>query len=266
MKTEYQKRRRRQWGKRLLFGALLTALVYWAAHLCRVDWAELASGIPAGLHFLSFMFPPDLAVLAEMVKPALDTVLFAFLATLFGAFLSFGLALAAAANVAPPWLRHTARLLIAFERALPEIIILLLLVAALGLGPFPGVVALSLGCVGMLGRLFADAIEEVNPRALESIASVGANKLQVIAYGIIPKVLPSLIANTIFRFEVNIRLSVLLGAVGAGGIGYEMFRAFSLMQYEQATTAILVTLALVFLSERLSTFLRRKITPQATLT
>jgi phosphonate transport system permease protein len=134
--------------------------------------------------------------------------------------LVFGLA--GAGNIASPWVRNLSRFLLTIERALPEIIILLLLVSALGLGPFAGVVALSLGCIGMLGRLFADAIEEINPRILESIESVGANKLQLILFGVIPEVLPSLIANIIFRFEVNIRLSVLLlsSAIRKGYYGH----------------------------------------------
>ncbi len=212
------------------------------------------------------MFPPDVHALSAMLKPTLDTVLFAFLATIFGALMSLLLAFGGAANIAPSWLRNLCRFIMTVERALPEVIIILLLVAALGLGPFPGVVALSLGCIGMLGKLFADAIEEVSPQVLESVESVGASKGQVILYAVMPLILPSVIANTIFRFEVNIRLSVLLGAVGAGGIGYELFRAFSLLQYEKATTAILLTLALVFLSERLSDFLRKKIVPDSKLT
>ncbi len=157
------------------------------------------------------------------------------------------------------------RFLLTIERALPEVIILLLLISALGMGPFPGVVALSLGCIGMLGRLFADAIEEINPRVLESIASVGANKLQIIRYGVIPEVYPSIISNTLFRFEVNIRLSILMGAVGAGGIGYELFHAFNILKYERATAIILVILTLIFLTEKLSDYLRKKLNPESKL-
>jgi phosphonate transport system permease protein len=238
---------------------------YWAGVSCKVNWHDLRQGIPKSIEFLGFLFPPDWSAFSAMLKPALETVLLAFLATVFGALLSLFFGLAAAKNIAPVWLRSTSRFLLAAERSLPEIIMVILLVSALGLGPFPGVVAMSIGCIGMLGRLFSDAIEEINPATLESIRSVGAGNGQVIFYGVLPQVLPSLIANSIFRFEVNVRLSVLLGAVGAGGIGYELYYSFQTLQYQRATTAILITLALVFLSERLSSFLRKKYVPDAKL-
>ena len=175
------------------------------------------------------------------------------------------LAFGGAANLAPAWLKFMSRFIMVAERALPEIVIILLLVAALGLGAFPGVVALAIGCLGMLGRLFADAIEEVNPKTMEAVTSVGASKMQIIQYVVLPEVMPSLISNVLFRFEVNIRLSVLLGAVGAGGIGYEIFYSFQLLEYERASTAILVVLFLVFSSERLSDYLRKKILPTGKL-
>lgn len=245
--------------RNLIVFTIFILLFIGSAKLCRVNLGILSSGFFDGLGFLTEMFPPDLSALPEMIYPAFETILIAILATIFGAMLSFLFALAGAANLSPVWLKTVSRFAMAVERALPEIVIILLLVAALGLGPFPGVVALAIGCLGMLGRLYADAIEEVNPKTIEAVASVGANKLQLIQYVIIPEVLPSVISNTLFRLEINIRLSVLLGAVGAGGIGYEIFYSFQLLEYERASTAILVVLALVFMSERLSDFLRKKI-------
>ncbi|MFV0248106.1 MAG: phosphonate ABC transporter, permease protein PhnE [Tenacibaculum sp.] len=240
--------------------ALATSiLLYYSAILCNVSFGALKKGLFDGLSFLKEMFPPNLNALPEMVYPAIETIMISFLATIFGAILSFFFALAGASNLSPLWLKSISRFFMATERALPEIIILLLLVAALGLGPFPGVVALAIGCLGMLGRLFSDAVEEVNPKTIEAIQSVGATKMQVIQYVIIPQILPSLISNTLFRFEVTTRLSVLLGAVGAGGIGYEIYYSFQLLEYKRATMAILVVLLLVFMSERLSDYLRKKI-------
>lgn len=253
-------RRKQMLQTGLIFAAVMLS-AYWAAVSCKVDLPGLRDGLPKGIAFLALMFPPDWNAFAEMLTPALETVLLAFLSTVFGAILSLFFGLAAASNISPGWLRTISRFLLATERSLPEIVILLLLISALGLGAFPGVIAMSLGCVGMLGRLFSDAIEEINPATLESIESVGAGKRQVILYGVLPQVLPSLVANTIFRFEVNIRLSVLLGAVGAGGIGYQLYYSFQTLQYQRATTAILVTLALVVISERLSDFLRKKVAP-----
>jgi phosphonate transport system permease protein len=122
-----------------------------------------------------------------------------------------------------------------------------------------GIIALALGSIGMLGKLFADAMEEIDPRLLESIECVGGSRLQVLRYGILPSVLPSLIANSLFRFEINIRSAALLGMVGAGGIGYELSQSMALLEYRRATVAIAVTLTLVFLTERSSAFLRNRI-------
>ena len=251
--------------KRIVGFTIFVILFLWSAKLCRVNFDIFQSGMIEGLSFLTELFPPDLSAFSEMIYPAFETILIALLATIFGAVFSFAFALAGAANLSPGWMKTISRFAMATERALPEIIIILLLVAVLGLGPFPGVVALAVGCLGMLGRLYADAIEEVNPKTIEAVVSVGASKMQIIQYVILPEVLPSVISNTLFRLEINIRLSVLLGAVGAGGIGYEIFYSFQLLEYERATTAIIVVLALVFMSERLSDYLRKKITAEGKL-
>lgn len=245
--------------KRLIILAVIAVLLYLSALSCNVSLKALGKGIVDGIAFLGEMFPPDWSALPDMIYPAIETIMISFLATIFGAILSFFFALAGASNLSPKWLKTLSRFFMAAERALPEIIIILLLVAALGLGPFPGVVALAIGCLGMLGRLFSDAIEEVNAKTIEAVQSSGATKMQVIQYVIVPEILPSLISNTLFRFEVNTRLSVLLGAVGAGGIGYEIYYSFQLLEYERATTAILVVLLLVFMSEKVSDYFRKKI-------
>lgn len=244
---------------------VLSVLVWWAAHLCQVNLAELGPAWSKGVQVIGFFFPPEWSALPELFEPALVTVLLAAVATPLGVALSLGFGLAAAKNLAPGWLRGPARAVIGIERALPELITLLLLVAALGVGPFPGVMALAIGSIGMLGKLLADAIEEIDPRVLESIESVGATRWQVIRHAVLPEVMPALLANSIFRFEVNIRASVLLGAAGAGGIGYELNKAMSMLEYERSLMAILVTLALVFGAERLSDFLRRRVLDEGKL-
>lgn len=243
----------------LLIASVLVPLIVLSAWLCQVRLSGVVDGLSKGFEVLRFFFPPDWSSLQEMAGPALITVLLAALATPLGVILSLGFGLAGARNLAPNWLRTPARALIGVERALPEIIVLLLLVAALGVGPLPGVIALAIGSVGMLGKLFADAIEEIDPKVLESVACVGATRWQVIRHAVLPEVMPAFLANSIFRFEVNIRASVLLGAVGAGGIGFELSKAMSLLEYERAMMAVLVTLLLVFGAERISDWLRAKV-------
>ena len=243
----------------LLVTLCIFILIFLASNLVGFNLRDLIEGFPKGMEVVSFMFPPDWTSFGDMLMPALQTIVMAFLGTIIGSVISLFFGLAAASNIAPKWIRNTSRFLIAVERALPETIIILILVAGLGLGPFPGIMALALGCVGMLGKLFADAIEEIDDRVLESISSTGASRFQVIRYGVLPQIFPSLIANTIFRFEINIRLSVILGAVGAGGIGFELYHAIGLLEYQRALVALLCILALVFCTERLSIFLRKRL-------
>lgn len=249
----------RRFQRPIITALVLAVLVWWAADRCRVNLAELGPAFKNGAEVVGFFFPPAWSALPELLHPALITVLIAALATPLGLGLAIFFGLAAARNLAPRWLRGPARALLGVERALPELITLLLLVAALGVGPFPGVMALAIGSVGMLGKLVADAIEEIDPRVLESIESVGATRWQVIRHGVLPEVMPSLLANGIFRFEVNVRASVLLGAAGAGGVGYELNKAMALLEYERAMMVIVVTVCVVFGVERLSDLLRRRV-------
>lgn len=249
----------RRYYPRVVPALVTIMLIVLAGWQSEVNVGDLVRGIVKGNSLPGLFFPPDWSAFSEMVRPALVTVFICVVATPIGALFSLVFGLAGARNVANRWLRLTSRSLIALERGLPEIVILLLLVAAFGLGPLAGVMALAAGSIGMLGKLMADAVEELDPRVLESVAAVGASRWQVIRHAVLPEVLPSLVANSIFRFEVNIRASILLGAVGAGGIGYELTSAMNQLQYRRATAAVLVSLLLVFLSERLSDYLRSRV-------
>jgi len=239
--------------------ATLALVVFLAAWQADVELGLLAENFGKGIEQIGLHFPPDINVVGLMCTEALATVGMALLATPFGGLLSLVFGLAAAKNISPGPLRSTARAMIAMERALPEIVVLLFLIVMFGIGYFAGIVALAIGCVGMLGRLLGDAIEEIDNRVMESVEMVGASRFQLIRYVIIPEILPVFISNLIFRFEVNIRASVVLGAVGAGGIGYQLGKAMDLSDFKQATTAILVIVALVLIAERISDYLRKMV-------
>lgn len=241
--------------------ATLTALAAWR---CDVDMSSLVTGIGKGLSLLEMFFPPEWSSLAEMIKPLGVTAVMALIATILGMCLSLPCALAASSNIAPPAVRQAMRAFIALERGLPEIVQMLLLIAVFGLGAVPGLVALSFSSIGMLAKLLSDAIEEIEPHMLEAVEGTGATRSQVIRYAVVPQILPCLLANGLFRFEVNVRAGVILGAVGAGGIGYVMITAMNSMDYQKACLATLLTLALVFFSERVSDFFRARILGGAT--
>ena len=247
----------KRYYKSIAFTILLLLLTWGAAISCKIELGGLFEGLGKGLVFFKNLFPPDWQAFPEMVQPAIDSLILAFLGTFFGTLIAVVFALLGAANISHPIVRTISRFLIGLERSLPELFILLFLIAAFGLGSMPGIICLSLGCIGMLGKLLADAIEEIDAVLIQSLTAVGANKFQIIVFGIFPEILPKLLAYTLFRFEINIRLSVILGAVGAGGIGYELDYAFSMLQYHRACSALIVVLVLIFGIEKLAAYLRK---------
>jgi len=239
----------------------ISALLLWgAAVVCRVDLAALVAGIPRGIDLLGHMFPPAWDAFPGLMGPALETLQIAFVGTVFGVLLAFMISLLAAANINPNRaVREVARGLLSVERALPDLIMILLFVAIVGLGPFPGVMAVAVSSVGMLGKLFADAIEEVDPRPLEALTAAAATRAQIIRYAVLPQVVPSLIANSLYRFDVNIRMSIFLGAVGAGGIGFNLIMSMRRLEYPTALASIIIILGLVIICEKVSDALRKKV-------
>jgi phosphonate transport system permease protein len=237
----------------------LALLMGLASHVCEVHWATLLLGISKGIPIVKMFFPPEWSGTATMLQPLGITAGMALTATILGMCLSLPCALAASSNLAPTPLRLAMRTFIGLERGMPEIVQLLLFVAIFGLGAVPGLVALSLSSIGMLAKLLADAIEEIEPSMLEAVAATGATRSQVIRYAVIPQVLPALLSNALFRFEFNVRQGIILGAVGAGGIGYVMSSAMNSLDFQKASMATLLTLGLVFCSERISDRLRARI-------
>jgi phosphonate transport system permease protein len=234
-------------------------ITYYAMVLCGIQLDVFQKGIKESFGFINQMFPPSWSDLKELWGPALETISIALLGTIIGSVLSLFIALFAASNLSNKWIRQMVRSIISIERSIPELFILLLLIAAYGLGALSAVLALMIGCVGMLGKLFADAIEEIPNSLIDSLRAAGASKVQVIYFGILPDLFPKLISYTLFRFEINIRLSVILGAIGAGGIGYELDYAFSMLQFHRALSCLIMILVLVIGIEQLSIFIRKKL-------
>jgi len=250
---------RRQLLRRMLGLGLWLGLFLAAASLCDLSPKILEQGLGKAPQFAQEFFPPLWTAAEEMVEPLLSTVALAMAASLLGTLFAFPVGLAAAANIVPLGLRLPVRILLGAERALPEVLQLLFFVVALGLGPFAGMCALAFSSIGMLGKLAGDAIEDADDNVLESLRATGASFSQVIRYGLLPQVLPALAANALFRFDVNVRSSVVLGAIGAGGIGAEIARSMGMLQYDRATMAVLGSLILIYSAETLSGQLRRRL-------
>jgi phosphonate transport system permease protein len=141
-------------------------------------------------------------------------------------------------------------------RSINELILALVFVAAVGLGPFPGVLALAVHGVGMLGKFFAESIEEIDEGPLQALRSTGARPLQVIVFGVLPQVITAWIAVILYRFEVNLRSATVLGMVGAGGLGFELVSSLKLFKYQETATCIVVITVMVIVADLISNRLR----------
>jgi phosphonate transport system permease protein len=247
-------------GLRFLAFSLLLLIL--AGIAVEANPIEFIRDLPNALSKLGQFVPPDFSALPELIEPAIVTLLLALIPLPLGVALAIPVAFAAASNISPPWLRLIARTYITIQRNLPEIVLVLVLVRAFGLGPMPGIAAIILGSVGMLAKLIADAIEEIDERALESVKATGASHWQVIRYGVVPEVMPNIIANSLFRLEINMRQAGLLGAVGAGGLGWELSYSLNLLEYERVTMTFLVMLLMVALIEGVSDLLRSRVLKQ----
>ncbi|MBV9580312.1 MAG: phosphonate ABC transporter, permease protein PhnE, partial [Chloroflexi bacterium] len=205
-------------------------------------------------------FPPDLSHLPTALGAVVETVDIALLGTAVALLFSLPLAVCAASNVSPSrTLYLAARGVIAVSRAVPDLVWALLFVTAVGLGPFPGVLALSVHSVGMLGRLFAENIADMDMGPVDALSITGASGAQIVTHAVLPGLLPSLIGGSLFRLDENVRASLVLGFVGAGGIGFLILTSMNLFQYRQVATLLILTYLLVISVERLSALVRSRI-------
>lgn len=209
------------------------------------------------------MSPPNISLLvnqSEILLSIGQTIAMAFLGTLIGGTLALILAFLAAENTTPHFLvGKTIKMLLAVERVIPSLVIILIFLIVVGLGPFAGMLSIAIGSLGMFGKLFADAIERTDKPPIEALDASGIHQLQVIRFGIIPQVLPSFIGNLFYAFDINLRAAIALGVFGGGGIGYEIHMAMQMLRYQDALALILFTIILISLFEKISDALRKRI-------
>jgi phosphonate transport system permease protein len=220
---------------------------------------DLITGVNGMADILSRSFPPDFSQFWQQLWPAFETVDIAIFGTVVGVIIAFPLAILAARNTTPArFLYHGARGVIAICRSVPDLVWALLFVTAVGLGPFPGALAISVHSVGMLGRLLAEVIEDMDMGPIEALATTGARRMQIFSHAVVPTVLPSLLGISLYRLDENIRSSLILGFVGAGGIGFQLLGAMNLFQYRTVSLLLIMMFVLVIGAERLSAALRKR--------
>ncbi|TDD03730.1 phosphonate ABC transporter, permease protein PhnE [Nonomuraea diastatica] len=243
-------RRAAAWG----FPIVFVALGVLALDRLGVGIGGLIGGFGEVAALLARAWPPTLSDPATTLAHVLDTLWMALAGTALATVLAAVLGVLAASPVRTA--RSAALAVIVACRAIPDVVFAVFFVAAVGIGPLPGVLALGLHSVGMLGKLFAEAVEQADTGVREAVAGTGAGPAQRLLAGVLPQVAPAWIAAILYRLDINFRGSVLLGAVGAGGIGLDLKTAFGFTDYQEATGLALVTVAVVLLVEAVSVTLR----------
>lgn len=239
--------------------AVALAVVVHAFAAVGLSPARLIEGLPNIGRILGQMMPPDLTRLPQIGLAILETFQMALAGTVIGVALSLPLAILATRALSPhPVVYVAVRALISFCRTVPDLVWALLFVIAVGLGPVAGTLAIAVDCIGFCGRFFAEAMEETDPGPREALTALGARPAGIVFSAVVPQAMPSFIATSLFALEKATRSSVVLGLVGAGGIGIELKVAMDLFSYDLAATIILAVFALVIVVEQAGSALRSR--------
>lgn len=239
------------------------ALCSWAFQVMTENtiWAFVSDAPSQAADIGSRMLPPDWVYINELLWPLWETLNIATLGTLLGTLIATPIAFLAASNTTPSkvFVRPVAIFIIVASRSINSLIWALLLVAIVGPGVLAGVIAIALRSIGFIGKLLYEAIEEVDATQVEAISATGAGTAQVMAWGIAPQVAPTLAGITIFRWDINIRESTVLGLVGAGGIGMKLDSALSTLAWPKVSMLLIAIFATVVISEWVTAKVRERL-------
>ena len=221
------------------------------------DSERIVEGVPSILQLLGEGMPPNFGEAMEWLKPLWDTLAMSIAGTALAVLFSIPLGVLGARNTSPNIFAYQlARGILNTLRAIPELVMGIIFVAAVGFGALPGVLALGLHSIGMVGKFISESIEHVAEEPVEAVRAAGATRLQVISHGVLPQVLPQIADVAIYRWEFNFRASTVMGMVGAGGIGMELMGSLRLMKYDEVTALLLVILLMVTVVDGIGVFLR----------
>ena len=241
----------------------VTLLFLWCWQLVseKTEWFFVLDAPNIAADIGSRMLPPRWSYLDQLWEPLWDTLNIATLGTLLSLVQAVPVAFLAARNTSPSptLLRPVALLIIVSSRSINSLIWSLLLVSILGPGVLAGIIAIALRSIGFVAKLLYEAIEEIDESQVEAITSTGASRSQVIAFGIVPQILPTFVGVSVFRWDINIRESTVLGLVGAGGIGLQLQASLNVLAWPQVTLILIAILFTVVLSEWLSAKARHAI-------
>jgi len=238
-------------------------LTWWAASEqfgIDFDIGELLGNLTRGADILAEFFPPNWAYLPEILGPMLETFAMAIIASAIGCALAVPFAFLASRVTTPNLVVYLVdRGVLNVVRALPDLLYALIFVAALGIGPLPGILALILFNIGVVAKLLSETVDGVDPGPIEAARASGGNRIQTVRWAVFPQVLPSYVAYSLYVFELNVRASAVLGLVGAGGIGVEINTQRQFFNYANLSVILIVIFLAVLVIEQLSIWLRRKL-------
>lgn len=244
----------------LLTVPIVLMILVWSFAGAEFDAARLGTGAVNMGDFLARLFPPTWERFDRIFALLVETLQMAIVGTALGTVLSLVVAFGAAANIAPRWLYYPTRWIMNVIRSLPELVFALMFVSAVGLGPFAGILAMTIGSIGSIGKVFAEAMESVDPGPVTAMRAVGASERQVVQYGVLPQAAPLLVSYTLLLFEGNVRGATILGMVGAGGIGLELTTAMKMYDYGHLSAIVICIIVLVTVIDQASAVIRKKIT------
>jgi len=253
---------RPQWGYRTFLSIFLTITIYSYIYIdLKINLGELISNSSKYIvDITGRMLPPDFSNFGKLASSMLETVEIAMFGTLLAITLSIPMALLSARNISPFYSIYIiSRTITVFFRSLPEFIVAMILVIAVGFGAIPGILALGFHTMGFLAKFYAESIEHINNDQLEALETMGASKSQIFAFGVIPQILPSFIAHNFYILDRNIRMATMLGIVGAGGIGYELQSSFRMFEYERVSAIIILIFFTIYVIDRISSYVREKL-------
>lgn len=252
--------RPKRWYFGAIIGTIVLALFIWSTAAVE-SHGETQNGAGIAWSILSGILHPDTNLLFNLTKQGVpyllvETICIAFLGTVVGAILAIPLAFVSAVNLTPRPIAFIGRMLIMAIRTIPSLIYGLMFIRVTGPGPFAGLLTMSLASIGMISKLYIEAIEDLDVHVLESLDAAGCSTWQKIRYGILPQLMPKFASTAIYRFDINLRDATVLGIVGAGGIGAPLIFAMSYYRWNEAGAVLAGLIVLVLVIEWISTKIR----------
>jgi phosphonate transport system permease protein len=248
------------WAMDVLIWGGVAALLVWSVEA--VDLGNLSRLVTNSANIRTFaadLLRPDFSDWRLFVEKMWETVQIALWGTFLAVFLGIPMGLAAARNIAPVWLVQPVRWVMNLLRSVPDLVMGLLFVVAVGLGPLAGVLAITLNTAGVLAKLFSEAVESIDKGPVEGVRATGGSRLQEIVWGVIPQVAPLWTSFALYRFESNSRSATVLGLIGAGGIGQVLFDRMNAFDFRAVSAVVIVVVIAVTLIDLLSQAMRKRL-------